>query len=134
MLFVVGRNNGGGISLLWKKKNISKLIGFSTTFVDVEIQEVGSLPWRLIGFYGHPERLKRKESWSFLKHLNTRSVLPWVCLGDFNELFSQSEKKWGSPHPFSLIWNFKEAVEVCGFKEIGMVGYPFTWEKSRGTA
>lgn len=52
----------------------------------------GAPPWKLIGFYGHPKAAKRGESWALLRHLSKLNLVPWLCLGDFNEITSASEK------------------------------------------
>ena len=36
-------------------------------------------------------------------------------------------------HPPYLINGFRLAVEFCGFRDLGMKGHQFTWEKGRGT-
>ena len=36
-------------------------------------------------------------------------------------------------HPNDLIQGFREAVEYCGLRDLRMEGYPFTWERSRGS-
>ena len=46
--------------------------------------------WHLTGFYGHPETTRRVESWCLLKSLRGSSQLPWLVVGDFNEIRCQS--------------------------------------------
>ena len=130
-----GENHGGGLALLWKRKNTTHLRFFSKKCIDVEIDIAERDPWRLTCFYGFPERSKRKESWQLLRWLKTRSEfqLQWCCLGDFNDLLAHSEKKGGSRYPSRLIQGFRDAVRYGGLKEVVMKGYPFTWEQSRGT-
>jgi hypothetical protein len=48
--------------------------------------------WKLTCFYGHPDWTKRHESWALLNHLRSFAPLPWLCVGDFNEITEQSEK------------------------------------------
>ena len=52
--------------------------------------------WHLTGFYGAPETSRRDESWALLKVIRDRSTLPWLVIGDFNEIVSVSEKEGGS--------------------------------------
>lgn len=40
--------------------------------------------------------------------------------------------KGGPRHPDYLIRGFREAIEDCYLSEVSMLGYPFTWERSRG--
>lgn len=46
----------------------------------------------------------------------------------------QSEKRGAIPHPDSLIQGFNLALDDCGLIDLCMEGYPFTWERGRGTA
>ena len=86
--------------------------------------------WRLTGFYGYPERGRRRDFWELLKSLCDRSNLPWCCIGDFNDLLGQSEKKGRLTHLDYLIRSFRDAVDYWGLMDLGMVGHLFTWEKS----
>ena len=43
--------------------------------------------------YGHLEQELKMETWRLMRHLHARASLPWVCLGDFNEILSSDEKK-----------------------------------------
>ena len=51
--------------------------------------------WRFTGFYGHPKTSKREEALTLLMNLSTRSELPWICMGDFNEITHRGEKVGG---------------------------------------
>lgn len=48
--------------------------------------------WRLVGFYGHPVVSKRKCTSQLLKYLKSKCILPWVCMGDFNEIVCDAER------------------------------------------
>lgn len=48
---------------------------------------------KFTGFYGHPEVHKRKESWDPLRHLATLTPASWLCMGDFNEIVEDAEKR-----------------------------------------
>lgn len=84
-------------------------------------------------FYGFPERGRRRELWDLLRSLASRSSLPWVVIGDFNDLLYQHEKSGGNPHPDGLLRGFGETLEECGLFQLPLRGYQFTWERGRGT-
>ena len=72
---------------------------FSQNHIDAWVngREVGW--WHFMGFYGHPDTTKRHESWAKLKHLKRSSSLPWLVIGDFNEIMGLSEKEGESIRP-----------------------------------
>ena len=48
--------------------------------------------WRFTGFYGDLDTTNRENSWSLLRVLSRRFSLPWICMGDFNEILLGEEK------------------------------------------
>ncbi|XP_019192832.1 PREDICTED: uncharacterized protein LOC109187166 [Ipomoea nil] len=65
--------------------------------------------------------------------LETRSSLPWIVVGDFNDITSLSEKRGAHSHPESLIEGFNDALSGCRLNDLGMIGGRFTWERGHGT-
>ena len=85
--------------------------------------------WRFTGFYGKPDTQKRKESWDLLCLLNRRFDLPWLYAEDFNEIVSGLEKLGGSSRSQVQMQLFREAIDECGFLDLGLSGSQFTWQK-----
>ncbi|XP_019171082.1 PREDICTED: uncharacterized protein LOC109166644 [Ipomoea nil] len=133
LFYVDSDGLSGGIALLWKRNSTARLLSYSTNYVDVVVTIAGFPEWRMTGYYGYPERTRRTESWDLLRTLSGRSNLLWVVIGDFNDLLYQNEKRGGNPHPNSLLHYFGEAIEDCGLAQLPMNGYPYTWEKGKGT-
>lgn len=134
-LFVVDRvGRSGGFALFWQSKFKVRLLKFGRTFIDVEVSNSDMGVWRVMGYYGYPKSTRRRESWNLLRHIASFSTLPWVCLGDFNDLLDSSEKKGSRPHASWKIQGFRSAVVDARLSNLGMVGYQFTWERGRGTS
>ncbi|XP_031094366.1 uncharacterized protein LOC115998845 [Ipomoea triloba] len=123
----------GGLALLWRKNCTARLLSYSRNHVDVEVTIAGLESWRMTCYYGFPERSRRRDSWDLLRSLAGRSSLPWVVVGDFNDLLYQSEKRGGNPHLDALLRGFGEAMDDCSLAQLPMRGYQFTWERGRGT-
>ena len=51
---------------------------------------------RFTRFNGHPETIKRKETWTLLEALKHKNQISWLCIGDFNEITSCFEKVGGN--------------------------------------
>lgn len=126
----VGRS--GGVAMFWNSNVKCVVFNHGVNFIDAQITNVNEVKWRMTGFYGFPERARRRESWDLLKLLASVSDLPWVVVGDFNDMVNISDKKGNCVHPQSLLDGFKQAIEDCGLIELDLMGGNYTWEKSRG--
>lgn len=93
LYFVDGRGLGGSLALLWKDRGIaqySSLVSRNNTLILKLIFLDVLHAWRLTCFYGFPERQNRQKSWDTL---HTKSNLPWLVVGFFNDITSQPEKR-----------------------------------------
>lgn len=111
---------GGGLALLWTKDIEVEVQSCDKLHIDVEIidpvtQRAG---WRFTGFYGEARRELRYRSWDLLKLLSTRSNLPLLCAGDFNEVLDTSEQCGGQMRPERQMDGFRDAVETCGLTDL----------------
>ena len=61
----------------------------------------------------------RRGGLALLRHLRSRSTLPWVCLGDYNEILSSEEKNGGLPKPLPPMLDFRSALLFCGLINLG---------------
>ncbi|XP_019155096.1 PREDICTED: uncharacterized protein LOC109151960 [Ipomoea nil] len=133
LFYVDNTGLSGGLALLWRKNNMARLLSYSKNYVDVEVTMPGIAPWRMTGYYGFLERNRRLEAWNLLRTLANQSQLPWVVIGDINDLLFQSEKRGGNPHPNGLLRSFGETIDDCSLAQMPMQGYLFTWKKGEGT-
>ena len=99
--------------------------------IDAFVTTSPQIAWRLTGLYGHPDDQCKHETWSLLRHLKNRATLPWVCMGDSNEILSSNEKNGRLPKPLGLMQNFRNALLNCGLVDLGYNGRIFTWRNGR---
>ena len=122
--------------MLWKEGIKVDVKTFSQDHIDAWVEggwDVGCQ--HFTGFYGNPDTTKRPESWAKLKHLQGTSSLPWLAIGDFNEIIGLTEKEGGRTRPRRQMENFINAINHCGFRDIGFIGLKYTWlyQKLDGT-
>ncbi|CAM9000895.1 unnamed protein product [Rhodiola kirilowii] len=128
--FVVGREGlSGGMAVLWNSEAELEIISFSKSHVNAVLQ--GKDKFRLTLFYGEPVCSNRKRSWELLSRLCMQSDLPWVVMGDFNEIVCLKEV-WGrGGHSNWQINNFRQALDDCQLSDLGFIGSPFTYSNRR---
>lgn len=57
------------------------------------------------------------------------STLPWLCIGDFNEILRPEEQFGPNERDSAQIEAFREAVDICGLADLGYRGLDWTWQK-----
>jgi exonuclease III len=128
---VPSKGRSGGLALMWKDSIEVRVQTFSQHHVDVHVHMDTNSWWRLTGFYGHPEPHKRHETWKLLNHLGSRNQAPWLCMGDFNEILSQEEKRGVHLQPLRQMMDFRDTITACSLIDIGYRGPPYTWNNNR---
>uniref|UniRef100_A0A803PEK6 Reverse transcriptase domain-containing protein n=1 Tax=Cannabis sativa TaxID=3483 RepID=A0A803PEK6_CANSA len=134
VFIVEAQGRSGGLAFLWKVSQEGHVVGFSHHHIDFVVREEGKAEWRLTGVYGESRRTHRQETWDLLRTLKQSSSLPWCILGDLNNVVSQQDKRGGHPYPRALIEGFLQALNDCDLTDMELLGYPFTWERGRGTS
>ena len=85
--------------------------------------------WHFTSLFGQPDTRKREETWQILEAFGRCNTLPWLCIGDYNEILSNSEKLGGQLRPERQMDRFHEVVDLCEFRDLGYTGARYT--KSR---
>ena len=87
--------HGGGLALFWKSSINLVIEDSSSYFIDTWIDKNKEHEWRFTSFCGELATSRRCEAWDVLQTLNHHPDVPWLCVGDFNELTSRDEKLGG---------------------------------------
>jgi hypothetical protein len=87
--------------------------------------------WSLTGIYGEPRWQDKYKTWDKLRELKGHNNLPWVVIGDFNEIAFSHEKDGGNTRPPSYMQAFRDALSDCELEDLGYSGDPFTWKRGR---
>ncbi|XP_075663020.1 uncharacterized protein LOC142632520 [Castanea sativa] len=131
LLAVSCNDRRGGLALLWKEEVTVDTQTYSPNHIDVIVHTQTSPTWRLTGIYGHSVEERKIETWRLMRHLHARASLPWVCLGDFNELLASDEKNGGNRRPMAPMIEFRNTFLHYGLVDMGFSGYRFTWRNGR---
>jgi hypothetical protein len=68
-----------------------------------------------------PNKFLRYHTWDIMEQMKSDSDLPWVCLGDFNEILIREEQLVPNIREEYLIECFRETVDLCQLCDIGYI-------------
>ena len=116
------------LALFWKEGITVEVLATDQSHIDTLVKGgVSTDWWHLTGFYRAPEPSKWEESWALLKVIRDKSTLPWLVIGDFNEIIRDSEKEGRSTQLRRQMKNFTDSLNWCGLCDLGFVRPSFTW-------
>ena len=100
------------LCIFWKNPMQLSHRNFSKYHIDMVVREDGKEPWRLTAWYGEANRSLRYRTWDMMRFLKADSNLPWVCLGDFNEILRREERMGPNDREMWQINQLCEVVDV----------------------
>ena len=115
--------------VFWNNSLNLKVTKFSCYHIDMLIKEDTNNPWRLSFWYGEPSKGLKYKTWEMMTHVRADSDLPWLCMGDFNEVLRREEHMSVCDRDENQMRGFREAVDICGLCDIGYIGLDWTFEK-----
>ena len=131
--FIIHESDGHsrGLLMLWHKNVVVKKLNVSQYYIDVVVGEGGE--WRLTGIYGEPSWDQKDRTWEVLRFLKNSSMnsLPWMALGDFNEILYHYEKEEGRARLQRQLQAFHYALDDCALVDMGFTGDMFTWQRGK---
>jgi hypothetical protein len=79
--------------------------------IDVDVVGESGNKWRFTGVYGESKSGMKENTWKLIRTLSGQSDLPWLCMGDFNEILFSHEKEGGPARAPGCMDAFRKALE-----------------------
>ncbi|KAH9769036.1 hypothetical protein KPL71_011840 [Citrus sinensis] len=111
-----------GLVMMWNSEITVNITSYSSHHIDAIIKKYSGKRWRCTGIYGHPEAQQKRHTWTLMRRLAGLSPLPWLCIGDFNEIMHPNEKSGGNDRNVSMISEFREVAYECNLIDVGQFG------------
>ncbi|XP_040363828.1 uncharacterized protein LOC112169513 [Rosa chinensis] len=128
---VLSDGQSGGLGFFWTEDITVQVLTFSSHHIDLEVSSGPGEPrWRLTGFYGYARTCECDLSWQLIRDLCDFDSLPWVIIGDFNEILNNEEKTGGPIRPERQMRGFREALSYSELIDLGFQGAKMTWWNS----
>ena len=123
----------GGLCLLWKKEEVEVFVLAATEQeIHATIKVCNSdFTWLISSIYASPRLAERKILWANLSQVALLHNLPWLLLGDFNEILCENDKLGGRQINLNRALEFKSCMDDCNFLDLGFSGPKFTWSNRR---
>jgi hypothetical protein len=121
--FAVGsEGRSGGICILWNNDLNINILGQSKYHVDVSVEGISESTWRLTAVYGEAQTSLRHQTWDTLQNICGTSSLPWLCIGDFNEVLHAGEHEGVGHRTLTQMQGFRDTVDICNLHDLGEEG------------
>ncbi|OMO51807.1 reverse transcriptase [Corchorus capsularis] len=122
----------GGIWLCWEESILSLEVVFSSSqMVHAFVQKPGMSKFLLTIVYASPILEIRRRLWSSMVDFSESVDVPWVVMGDFNDVANSSEKLCGQAPSIGRCLSFNGMILSCGLIDLGFNGPSFTWYNKR---
>lgn len=72
---------------------------------------------------------ERYKTWNMLRGIVGVSNLPWVAMGDFNEVIHAHEHDGVGQRSQAQMDAFRDTLDICGLSDLGYTGINWTFEK-----
>ena len=122
-----------GLWLLWKTEKVEVFVLSSTEqeiHATVKVR-CSNLSWFISPIYASPRLNERRILWSNLTKVAQLHQLPWLLLGDFNEVLSGDNKYGGRSINLNKALEFKDCLDCCNFLYLGFSGPKYTWSNRK---
>ena len=90
-----------------------------------------NLSWLFTAIYTSPRIAERRILWSNIEKVGQLHNLPWLMIGDFNEVLGGEDKFGGNHINLNRAIEFKDCLDSCNFVDLGFAGPKFTWTNKR---
>ena len=118
----------GGLWVLWNKDDgdISLLASMEQEIHATVKVCASNLSWLFTAIYVSPRIAKRRILWSNIEEVGHLHTLPWLMIGDFNEVLCGENKFGGNQININRALEFKSVLDSCNFVDLGFAGPKYT--------
>ncbi|KAF7151544.1 hypothetical protein RHSIM_Rhsim02G0152800 [Rhododendron simsii] len=122
----------GGLALWWTSGLDIDVEGANKKFLHVVVNDKSTNEcWASTFVYGCPSRLGRQQVWDCIKNIARSELLPWLCMGDFNQVLTVDDKIGGLEPSQNMLSSFHDMISSCGLVDLEFKGPRFTWRNNR---
>lgn len=126
---VSSSGRSGGLGVFWNDEINLEIVGYSQYHIDTLITDLVDIRTRVTFVYGEAQVNERYKTWDMMRGIVGANDVPWLVLGDFNEVLYAHEHDGVGNRSQAQMDAFRDALDTCGLSDIGYMGNPWTFEK-----
>ena len=126
---VSGSGRSGGLCIFWNEEIKLEILGYSEYHIDVSVEEMVEVKTRVTFVYSEAQVNERYKTWNMLTRIVGAHNLPWVVMGDFNEVLHAHEHNGVGAKSQAQMDLFRDALDTCGLTDLGYRGNKWTFER-----
>lgn len=118
----------GGLCLWWDDSMNVDVLLFTKNLIDTKVVMMGSgTSFHASWIYGTPYREDKDTCWMWLTTSILSNNLPWLCIGDFNEILWAFEKQGGRAFCTTQRRHLSDFMNTNELLDLGFQGQAYTW-------
>lgn len=125
---VEANGTSGGLALLWNDYFQVQILESCKNYTHTIIhQQRTQKLFEAFFVYGNPTYDQRRHLWGKVLKLPTSLSMPWLCMGDFNDMYSLDEKDGVRPVEDRRLQLFRQFLVDSALMDMELKGCKYTW-------
>lgn len=122
----------GGIWVLWDPHFVDlEVVSIDDQIITAIVRCHHTNAWVLSALYASPHVTIRNYLWDFIQTLGRIISLPWLLIGDWNQVVNAEDKQGRRPVSSAQSAPLLRTVTACSLVDLGFLGSRFTWTNKR---
>ncbi|KAF7142855.1 hypothetical protein RHSIM_Rhsim05G0135000 [Rhododendron simsii] len=122
----------GGLALWWTNDVGVNIELANKNLMHVVVNDKATNAYWASSFvYGCPSRSGCQEVWDSIKSIARLESLPWLCMGDFNQVLTVDDKFGGHLPSQNALSSLHDMISADGLVDLEFKGHIFTWRNNR---
>jgi len=117
---------------MWNEEVETRVISSNNNFIDVECYDpTRGSEMRITFLYAPTNYGERLILWHQLREIQAQNTLPWIYMGDFNEILYAWEKVGKRAADYYRMAVFQDLLNDYSLMDIDSKGCAYTWANNR---
>lgn len=132
LMAVEARGFSGGLWCFWDDTTLQvRLLSYTSQLINIRVSWLNEDPVIISLIYASPTAIGREPLYEYMEQMANYVHVPWLAIGDFNQVVRQQDKSGGRPvRGYGLLRMFR-MIDECQLMEVEFSGPRFTWSNGQ---